>query len=71
MASNEQLFLVDYPSDETMTDPNDSSHLEGDKNASSWHSRIPVRVYQWLIVVGAVAALWALYFGFRSDIKVG
>lgn len=71
MADNEMMFLVDYPTDETSADPTDPSHIAGDKNASSWHARIPVSVYQWLIVVGALAALWALYFGFRSDLKVG
>lgn len=64
-------FLVDYPTEETQVDPADPSHTAGDKNASSWHRRIPIHVYQWLIVVGAVFALWGLYFGFRSDIKIG
>lgn len=32
---------------------------------------ISVGTYQWVIVVGAVAALWALGYGLRSDIKIG
>lgn len=64
-------FLVDYAQEETEVDPLDPSHAVGDKNASSWHARIPVGVYQWMIVVGALLALWGLYFGFRSDLRIG
>lgn len=61
-------FLMDEdPETNIMTD--DTSHLTGDKNSGSALARIPVSTYQWLIVIGALALLWALYFGFRSDMK--
>lgn len=32
---------------------------------------VSVSTYQWVIVVGAVAALWALGYSLRSEFKLG
>lgn len=70
--SDQVGFLVDYPDGaDTNATPGDPSHVLGDMNAGTRSGRIPVSTYQWIIVVGALAALWALHFAFRSDLKVG
>lgn len=45
----------------------------GNKNTffSGALRRVSTPTYQWVIVVGAVVALWALGYGLRSDIKIG
>ena len=66
-------FLYDYPvnaagGDETSTTTNDESHLTGSKNSGKAGANVSVATYQWLIVVGALAALWAMHFGLKSAI---
>lgn len=53
--------LEDYPF-EVPGDTENDAHETGVSNNSGYFARIPVEVYMWLIVVGAVVALWALYF---------
>lgn len=45
----------------------------GNKNSafSGFLRGFSTPTYQWLIVVGAVVALWAMGYGLRSDIKIG
>ena len=62
-------FMFDADDSETTIATDDPSHLTGNKNSGGALARIPVSTYQWLIVVGALGLLWALYFGFRSDMK--
>jgi hypothetical protein len=65
-------YLYDYPTtdQDTAVNPGDPSHVVGSQNSGVWHRKIGQPVYQWLIVVGALGALWMLYFAFRSDIKL-
>lgn len=45
----------------------------GNKNSAfkGFGRNISTPTYQWIIVVGAVLALWGLGRGLRSDIKIG
>lgn len=45
----------------------------GSKNTifKGFGRNVSVATYQWLIVAGAVLALWGLGYGLRSDIKIG
>lgn len=69
---SQPYFLMDKDLEpESTVTTDDASHITGSLNTASLFGRIPMATYQWLIVVGALAALWALRFGFRSDLKVG
>lgn len=45
-------------------DPTNSAH--GGRAGNAWHRRISPEMWLWLIVVGALAGLWAVAGGFRK-----
>lgn len=44
-------------------DPTNSGHMVG--AGTPWHRRISPEMWLWLIVVGAIAGLWAIAGSFR------
>lgn len=47
-------------------DPVNATHGGTGGNGVPWHRRISPELWLWLIVVGAIAGLWALAGGFRK-----
>lgn len=45
-------------------DPGNAAHQSG--AGAPWHRRLSPEMWLWLIVVGAIAALWGLAGGFRK-----
>lgn len=43
-------------------DPDNQQHA---RTSVAWHRRIPSGMWLWLIVVGAIGALWAIAGSFR------
>lgn len=45
-------------------DPTNAGHTLG--RGSAWHRRLSPEMWLWLIVVGSIAALWAIAGSFRK-----
>lgn len=65
-----EYYLFDSPTPDAESSfvTDEASHVTGSKNTGKVGGMVSIATWQWLIVIGALATLWALRFGLKSAI---